>query len=77
MKDSVLDADGVEPLHMAVVIGQLSVVVIVASRMVGLEMPMNCRVGMIRVSFVHVLRGKRRRKGYVGHQNQADDETLH
>ena len=77
MKESVLDADGVEPLHMAVVIGQLSMVVIVAPRMVGLEMPMNCRVRVIRVSFVHVLRGKRRREGDVRHQNQADDETLH
>ena len=77
MKESVLDADGVEPLHMAVVIGQLSVVVVVAPRMVGLEMSMNCRVRVIGVSFVHVLRGKRRRQGNVRHQNQADDEPLH
>ena len=42
MKDGLLNGDGVEPDHVAVIVGKLSVVVIVAPRMVGLEVPMNC-----------------------------------
>jgi hypothetical protein len=42
MKGGLLNGDGVEPDHVAVIIGKLSMFVIVAAGMVGLEMPMNC-----------------------------------
>jgi hypothetical protein len=42
MKQGLVNGDGVQPHDVAVIIGQLGVVVILASRMVGLEMTMNC-----------------------------------
>jgi hypothetical protein len=41
VKDGLLKGDGVQPHHMAVIIGQLGVVVIGAPRLVRLEVPMN------------------------------------
>lgn len=60
MKRRLLNTDGVEPYDMAGIGGELSVVVTVAARMVRLEVPMNCRVRVIGVGFVHVLWYKRR-----------------
>jgi len=40
-KRGLLNGDGVEPHHMAVIVGQLRVVVIVGPGMVRFEMPMN------------------------------------
>lgn len=42
MKRGLLNGDGIEPDHMTVIVGELSVVVIVAPRVVRLKMPMNC-----------------------------------
>ena len=42
MKGGLLNGDGVEPDHVAVIVGELSMVVIMARGMVRLEMPMNC-----------------------------------
>ena len=42
MKDGLLNDCGVEPDHVAVIVGKLSVVVIVASRMMRFQVPMHC-----------------------------------
>ena len=42
IKRGSLNGDGIEPDHVAVIVGELSVVVIVATGMVRLEVPMNC-----------------------------------
>jgi hypothetical protein len=42
MKRGSLNGDGIEPDHVAVIVGELSMVVIVAPGMVRLEVPMNC-----------------------------------
>jgi len=41
MKRRRLNGDGVEPDHVAVIVGELSVIVTVAPRQVRLEVPMN------------------------------------
>ena len=60
MEGGLLDGYGVKPDYVAVIVGELSVVAIVAPRVVRLEVPMNCRVRVVGVGFVHVL-GRNRR----------------
>jgi len=60
MNRRLLNGDAVEPDHIPVVVSQLRVVMIVAFRMVRLEMPMNSGLRVIGVGLVHVLRRNRR-----------------
>ena len=41
MKRGLLNGDGIEPDDVTVIVGELSMVAIVAARMVWLEVPMN------------------------------------
>ena len=71
MKRRLVNGDDVEPNDMAIIVGQLGMVVIVSPGVMGLEMSMNRRVRVIGIGFVHVLRRDRRRKRDERHQNQA------
>jgi hypothetical protein len=42
MKNGLLNDCGAEPDHVAVIVGKLSVVLIVAPQMVRFQVPMNC-----------------------------------
>jgi hypothetical protein len=72
MKRCLVDRDGVEPHDMPIIVGELSVVMVVA-RMVRFEMLMHRSVRVIGVRFVHVLGRKRRCKRDVRHKNDTDD----
>jgi hypothetical protein len=60
MKCRLVNGNVVEPNDMAVIVGQLRVVVFVCSGVMGPEMSMDRRVRVIGISFVHVRRRERR-----------------
>jgi hypothetical protein len=60
MKEGLLNGAGVEPHHVAVIVGEFCVVAVVAFRVVRVEMSMNRCVRMIGVGFVQVFAAKSR-----------------
>ena len=60
---------------MAIVVGELSVIEVVALWMMGLQMPVDRRVRMIGVRFVEVFARERQRKREVRRQDETDDSS--
>ena len=71
MERCLVYGDVVQPDDVPVIISELRMVVIVRPGVMWLKVSVDRRVWMVGVGFVHVLRGERRRKRDVRHQNQA------
>jgi hypothetical protein len=63
----------IQPDNVSLIVGELSVSGIVRSDVVWLNVVVDNRMRVMRVSLVHVIWSKRRRKGDVGGQYQADN----
>lgn len=70
-----MQCDLVQPDDVRVVVRQLQMVAIVRATRVRLEMSMNGRAGVVRVRFVHVLRGNACRQGKARCQKKRDNDS--
>lgn len=70
-----LQADVVQPDDLCLSLRNLRVIAMVRFELMWLEVPVDHRVRMFGISFVHVLRRKRRRQCDAGHQDRTGDYT--